>query len=67
VAKPRRRSDGGLAVTKPPAHSAQLETPISMRVSSSGAITMASWPVAISAQRHPYCALTQLREACSAA
>ena len=46
---------------------AQLETLISMRVSSSGATTMASWPVAISAQRHPCCALTQSREACSAA
>jgi hypothetical protein len=27
----------------------QLDTPISIRVSSSGAITMASWPVAMSA------------------
>ena len=31
----------------------QLETPISMRVSSSGSMTMALWPVAISAQRQP--------------
>ena len=45
----------------------QLVTPISMRASSSGAITMASWPVAISAQRHPCCALTHLREPSSAA
>jgi hypothetical protein len=45
----------------------QLATLISIRVNSSGAITMASWPVAISAQLQPCCALTQLREACSAA
>ena len=60
------RNDDFKPLARSPTHYA-FATLISIRVSSSGAVTMASWPVAISAQRHPCCAVTQLREACSAA